>query len=124
MFEPPKNTIDFGDLFNLINLMESAKQLDYDILLQYLNLKPNRIGNTKTADLVIKRADLYLNKIEGQNLAQFLHTYYLTIHSNPTKQIIFLVMFLTAKKRYSEMMTFQKLITNDMILAVYNKLTS
>jgi len=122
MFVPPKSNIDLTNLYALIQKLDSQKQLDYDILLQYLNLKPNRIGQADVSDLIIKRADLYLNKIEGQNLPQFLYTYYLTIQNNPTKQVIFLAMFLAAKKRYPEMMTFQKLISNDQVLSVYNQL--
>jgi hypothetical protein len=122
MFEPPKHTIHQADLKNLFQKLETTKLLDLEELSRFLKLKPDFIGSIDLAELFFQKAKLYLNQITGSNVIPFLHAYMLTIKGNPTKQIIFLVMHFVAQQHYTEMMAFQKYITNDDILEIYSSL--
>lgn len=122
-FEPPRIAkLQQKDFAELINLAETKSLIDKTILHEFLNLKSDFLGQVNLGESTVIRAELYINRIPASNLTHFLRSYLFETENNLTKKLIFIAMYLAARKKYVEMISFTKLFDLSQVQDIYSSL--
>lgn len=121
--QPPKYFITLTDVLSLIARAKSKNLLDLEILNNWLKLKSGYIGEVDFSLTMLERAKIYIDKMDRNNLRDFLLTYKTSIEpEDTTKELILMLMYFVSLEKYRELFSFKPIVSMDELVIIYNKI--